>query len=478
MEYPAFINGSYQSQSYAADNERTVNFFLELMESGGSATRAALYPTPGFSQFGPTPDENPVRGAWFGAGRLLVAVGGVLEERTADGVRISRGSIANDNTPVTFETNGDGGGEVFFSSAGVGYLFTLATNVLTTVVQDVDFAGYLDGFFLGLDVDTSTFKISEFYTGGTWDPTQIAQRNVASDTWVAMWVNNREIWLFGSLTTEVWYNNGSAPFPFGPIDNAFIEHGIAAPRSVASLDGRVVWLAANENGSGIVRLSEGWNGIRISNHAIEYAMQNYSTISDAIGWSYEQYGHEFYILEFPTAGKTWVYDALTKIWCERSSWDETLGIETAWRARWHVKAFEKHIVGDRLTGRLFEMSDRFFYDVDGNLIRRVRRAPHMGNELRRIKYAEFKLDLQPGVGLSTGQGSDPMVMMRYSDDGGKTWSPEFWRSAGLVGEHDAVVQWNALGQARRRVFEVIFTDPVPWRILNAYVRLGSLNAIV
>ncbi len=472
MQFPGFINGSYVSQSQFADCERTVNLYVEVMESSGATTKAALYPFPGVLQFGDTPAENSVRGSWSGAGRMLLAIGGTLQERLSDGTRISRGVIDNDNMPVQFRTNGDGAGQVFFSSAGTGYLFTLATNILTSVVLDVEFAGYLDGFFLGLDTETSTFKISDFYAGETWDPTQISQRNVASDPWVSMWVNNRQVWLFGDLTTEVWHNNGAAPFPFGPIDNAFIEHGIAAPRSVASVSGQVVWLSQNENGNGVVRMSEGWSGVRISNHALEHAIRKYSTMSDAIGWSFDWDGHEFYVLEFPTADKTWCYDAITKVWVELSSWDEENGVETAWRPRWHVFAFGKHIVGDRMTGRTFEMSDQFHYDVDENLIRRVRRAPHLSNELKRVRYSELKLDLDTGLGLLSGQGSVPRVMMRYSDNGGKTWSPERAVSAGEIGDFDTVVQWNALGQGRRRVFEVIFTDPIPWRIMNAYLRLG------
>lgn len=471
MLYPGFINGSYTSQSALAAIERTVNFYPEIMESDGAATRLALYPTPGVTQFGSTPTENPVRGIWEGGGRMLAVVGGLLKEYTADGVSVTRGSVDNDNTVVTFATNGDAGGEVMISSGGTGYVFTLATNILTSVVTDVHFVGYLDGFFLGLDVSTSTLRISDLLDGTTWSVTQLAQRNVASDNWVSMIVNNREIWLFGTKTTEVWYNSGASPYPFTPIDGAFLEHGIAAARSVAILAGQAVWLSANENGSGIVRRAEGWRGVRISNHSLEFAIQGYNTISDAVGWAYEQNGHEFYILEFPTAGKTWAYDAVTNIWCERSSWDSTNGLETAWRARHHVYAFGKHLVGDRTTGRLFEMSLDYYTDVDSGLIRRVRRAPHLGQELQRIRYRQFKLDLETGVGLSSGQGSDPTVMMRYSDDGGKTWGPELWRSAGAIGEYETVVQWDALGQARRRVFEVSVTDPIPWRIMNAYLEV-------
>lgn len=473
MRYPGFINGSYASASNMAAIERTLNLYVEPMESAGASVDAALYPFPGTVQFGPTPAENPVRGLFYEdiESRMFSVAGATLREIFANETAITRGTVGNDNGTVTFAFNGPNGGQVMMSSAGLGYLYTLATNVLTQPVNDVDFVDFLDGFFLGLDVSTSSLKISNLLDGAVWNAAQIAQRNLASDQWVSMMVNAPDIWLFGTRTTEVWQNTGAAPYPFGPIPGAFMQEGIAAPHSVAKVNKSLMWLARNEQGAGVVRRSEGWTAQRVSNYALEYAIQNYGTINDAIGWSFEYFGHEFYVLEFPTEGHTWCYDARTGLWVELSSRDVTNGLDLAWRPRYHVWGFDKHIVGDSKTGRLFHLTGNSAVDVDGQLIRRQRRAPHVQSELNDVRFEQFRLNLQTGIGLATGQGENPTVMLRYSDDGGQTWSPEFWRSAGAIGRYDAIVQWTALGTGRRRVFEVTFTDPVAWRILDAYLKV-------
>ena len=73
----------------------------------------------------------------------------------------------------------------------------------------------------------------------------------------------------------------------------------------------------------------------------------------------------------------------------------------------------------------------------------------------------------PAFGLTPGW--DPQVMLRISNDGGKTWGPELWRSAGKMGEYTKRVSWNRMGSARRRVFEVTMTDPIPWKITGCYL---------
>ncbi|MEK9723025.1 MAG: PKD domain-containing protein [Rhodospirillaceae bacterium] len=77
--------------------------------------------------------------------------------------------------------------------------------------------------------------------------------------------------------------------------------------------------------------------------------------------------------------------------------------------------------------------------------------------------------VQPDPAYIGWPGTDPQVMLRVSNDGGKTWITEQWRSAGKTGEYLRRVRWNRLGVARRRVFEVIVTDPIAWKLTGAYV---------
>ena len=480
--FPGFVGPSYQSQSPIADRQRCMNLYLEQMEVPTAKSAATLYPTPGFSAFATVP-ESPGRGIFYvpHAGRLFAVMGQTLYELDADGGTTSRGTLARDLHPATLTTNGDGGNELFITSGGTGYILDLATNALTEVVSDVTMGEMLSGFFLALDVDTSTLKISDALKGTTWDGTQIAQRSTAPDPWRSLIVHQNEIWLFGEETTEVWYNAGESPFPFLPRAGAFLQAGTAAASSPARFDGSLAWLGRSRTGNSRVYRSQGYSPVRISTHAIEDAIQGYAdagAVEDAVGWAYSRLGHEFYVLTFPSANATWVYDAATNLWHERGKWNANQGRYDAYRAQWVAQAFGKHLVCDCVTGAVYSLNEDVYTDVagdGGNELRRERVSPHVSHENRRLAYQRFELELQRGIGLTAGQGHDPQVMMQYSDNGGQTWSRESWRSAGKLGEYGTRVDWRRLGMGRDRVFRIVMTDPVPWRILDAYLEVSPTS---
>jgi len=177
------------------------------------------------------------------------------------------------------------------------------------------------------------------------------------------------------------------------------------------------------------------------------------------------------VLTFPTAGKTWVFDATTNLWHNRGYWDVATSTYKAYRAMWHCFAQGKHLVGDLLRGVIYEMKDDVYTDVGGVAIRRFRRGPHLAQEQLLVVHHFFQLDMDVGVGLNSGQGSDPQVMLRWSDDGGNTWSNEHWRSAGKRGQYRTRVLWNRLGSSRDRIYEVAMSDPVPWKLVDAFIRM-------
>lgn len=470
MKYPYFVGPSYVSQSLVADAERSVNWYVEPLEAPGAKARFALYPTPGVTTFA-SASESPGRGLFAtDDGRLFAVIGHVLYESSSVGVLTTRGTVVFDSNPVTFCTNGDGGDQLFICSGDHGYIFDLNANTLTQVLASgARMGGFLDGFFLALDTTTSTLQISNSLNGLVWSPSQIAQRTAGADRWIAMAVVRREIWLMGSETSEVWYNAGSAPFPFAPIPGAFLEHGILAPFSIQPRGSTPMWVGRTKDGAGVLYQGNGYAAQRVSTHAVELAVQGYDTATDALGWTYQDQGHSFYISTFPTAGATWGYDDATGLFHERGYWNTTTAQYEAWRPQFHAFCFGKHLVGDRSTGTIYEMSIANGFDVGGAAIRRMRRAPHLTQERLRTFYNSLELDMETGVGLATGQGSDPTVMLRWSDDGGRMWGNEHWTSAGAQGKYKTRVRWNRLGSSRDRVFEVVVSDPVAWRIVDCYV---------
>ena len=466
--YPSFVGPSYTSQSPIADAERCVNWYPERVEAPAGQAQWVLYPAPGFELFCTLPN-GPIRGFFSQNGRTFAVGGGALYELFTNGTFLERGTGLNnlDDTPVTIHSNGDGGHQLFITSGSKGYVFDLSTNTLTFVLDNVSVGGFVDGFFLALDTASSTLKISELEDGSTWDPLQIAQRNAGSDRWAAMLVSHKEIWLFGTQTSEVFYNSGASPFPFVPNPSVFLETGIVAPASAAILDNAPMWLGQNTDGGGIIYRANGYTPQRVSNFALEHALAGYSTLLDARAWSYQEQGHSFYVLTFPTAGATWVYDASNGAWHERGDWNGF--VYTGLPVQGHVFAFGKHLTGDRVSAKVYRMGVDIASDAAGQPLRRLRRAPHLSAEGARYTIDNLRVELEAGLGLTSGQGADPQLMLRQSADGGKTWGNERWVSVGKRGQYRARAKFWRLGQARDRVVEIAATDPIPWRIIDCFV---------
>ena len=472
---PNFLGGSYTAQSALVDQERTVNMYLERAEAPGATARTALYPIPGF-RVSSTGTTGFGRAHFATGGREFCIIGTDFIEINQFGVRTSRGTVAIDGNPATISSTGDAGGELFITSGGNGYIFTLATNVLAAVANLAglaDMGESIDGYFLALDVSASTIYISDLLDGTTWDLTNYIQRSAAPDPWVAIKVSSKYLYFLGSQTSEVWYNAGTFPIPFQPHPSGFMNYGCTAPWSAEVVGSTVCWLGATINGTGMVMRAAGLNPEDISTYATQYAFDQMIDTADAIGDSYTDRGHTFYVLTFGDGNATWCWDEQTQVWAERGHLNELTNAYDAWRPLYHVFAFGQHRVLDAKGADVYEMSPDFYTDIDGTSgIRWVRRAPSIVNENKYIKYNTFELDMEVGLGATTGQGSEPAVMMRMSNDGGKTFGNEQWRSGGKRGEYGARVRWTRCGSARKRVYEVSGSDPIPFRLLGAWQELG------
>ena len=485
MQFPGFVGPSYTSQNLRAADQQCMNWYVENIEVGNETFQNALYPTPGCSTLDTAPGgESPVRGITQQNDRCFAIVGQTLYELNSDYEFKEPGdftsttglTVARDNNPATFAWNSDAGQEVFITSGDKGYVYDLATNALSEEISSgANQCEFLDGYFLALDDATSTLKVSGLNDGKTWEGSQIALRTAGSDPWQALVVTHRDIWLFGEETTEVWYNAGTSPFPFAPIPGAFLEQGIAAPFSAVRFGNTVMWLGNSEDGSGVVWMADGYSPKRVSTHAVEYAIQQYSrdglSISDAVAFTYQEDGHIFYVLNFPTAKATWVFDAATQLWHERGTWNTSDCEFEAWRPQYHAYFKNKHVVGDRALGTIYDMSISNYTDAGGGEIRRVRRTPHLDADNNYLVYNEMQIEIQTGLGLVAGQGSDPQAMLRWSDDGGETWGPERWVSAGKRGNYGTRAVWRRLGRGYDRVYELVVTDPIPWRVIGAYLEV-------
>jgi hypothetical protein len=422
MRFDGFIGGSYENRAITADVEKTVNWFVEGLQSKAATSQRILLPTPGVETIVSIPTDSPGRAHFAIPGREFAVLGAyfyefgrsgnVLTSTTRYGemflqgpTAIANGLLPNTSQPATICRNGDGGGQLFITSGGNGYIFDLTANTLNKIAAldgKAHFGGHLDGYFLALDTDTSTLYVSALYDGTTWDTGgTFAKRSLGPDKWKSMKIAGRAAWLYGEETTEVWYNTGDR-FPLSPLANQLIGYGIAAPFSAETLGDDIYWLSLNRDGKVCVVKASGLQPQTISTFPLDSKMQSYLSLNNAVADSYSDAGHSFYLINFDNDGVTHCWDSASETWHERGTWLPEENRYTSWRPRFYAYAFGEHRMLDASNGNLYRMSADLVRDVDGRMIRRMRRAPALSNENKRVFYSELELDLEPGVGVDHG----------------------------------------------------------------------------
>jgi hypothetical protein len=293
-------------------------------------------------------------------------------------------------------------------------------------------------------------------------------KDSSSDNLITLHENNRELWLIGERTSEVWYNAGGVNFPFQRIPGVGPQVGCAAVHSITRIGTELAWLAHNEQGQNIVAVTDQYSYARISTHAIEHALSSYPVIGDCISYGYEEEGHAFLMMTLPQADRTWCFDLTAGVWHQRASFQASTGQFHRHRSNAFMDFGDVRLVGDYQTGNVHRMSRDYYTDNGAPLIC-IRRTPHLWSKANRerIFFAQLQIEFTPGVGLQTGQGSDPQLMLRWSDDGGFTWSNQHWKTIGKAGQTKNRAIFRQLGRARDRVWEASFSDPVPRDIIGA-----------
>lgn len=362
--YPGIIGASATSRSLNVNAERTVNWYLEA-PAGTPKASPVLLPTPCVRPFVVLGD-GPVRALFAQDGRCFAVSGTSLYEVFASQNATLRGTATADGRPATISSNGSNGGQLFITSGGVGYIYSLLTNTIgavTTNAEPVAMGTFSDGYFVALQRNSNKFYTSALYDGLTWDALDVYQVSTVADQVVTLIESHRDLWLLGSQTSGVWANTGDADTPYQPIPGVKIEQGSAAAFSAANVDNTLIWLGGNQQGNRVVFRAEGYTPKRISTHAVEYALNQYPRVDDAIAWAYQDEGHAFYCLYLPTAPPRqsgiqhtlWCYDVTTGEWHERSLWNTRTLREEPDYGRCHAFAFGKHLIGDRQSGAIYEL---------------------------------------------------------------------------------------------------------------------------
>jgi hypothetical protein len=386
------------------------------------------------------------------------------------------GSGVTDGTIIKAFGTGSGGAGTYTVSASQTVSSTTIYALNWTVLPSTDgaFEGggtvdITDNYFVYNKPDSQLWAASDLLSPIT-DPLSFASKDGSPDDLVSIIVDRREVYLLGEMSSEVWIDSGAVPFPFTRIPGTSTQQGIAAQWSMSRMGNSFAYVSKNNRGEAMVVRMNGYFPERISTHAVETTLVN-QNVSNAVAWTYQLEGHEVYVVSFPSIGEnglTWAYDNTTGLWHK-------------WLYRNNQNQFERHrgnccaffnqqvLVGDYENGKIYQLG-RNYYTDDGQPIRRIRRAPHLVSDLQRQYFHELQIQFQPGVGLSTGQGEDPQAMLRWSNDGGSTWSNEYWTSIGKQGKYQNRAIWRRLGWSRDKIFEVSISDPVKAVIVSANLK--------
>ena len=492
------VGGSSKSVSTSLDSQRCINLYPEILDSGLGKAKIALVNTPGLTLCGSsttiTGPQRPGGMITIQRGSLNPAIYGIAgtDFFTYTGSSLitstiaSLGSLITSGGPVSMVDNGT----VMLVVDGSYYykwISTFAQYTDAALTTGAEFCAYLDGFIIINDKGTYKFRVSPLNWNGTdaWSSLAFGEANQNPEPINGIKVVGRDVFVFKKNGFEVWYNAGLATFPLARNQSVSSQIGLYAKSSLTIMNDSLFWLGGGKEGYGKVYMMQGYNPVKVSNSALENEIVSYARSDDAIGMAYHEGAHSFYVLTFPSEGKTHVYDSLTGYWHERLYRNPVTCLFECWKpyamTTLGIKVFigddvfENHMLaGDSnfsdLTYRLY-LVDPESYTDNGDTIVRIRTSPHIfdSQTLNRMFFRRLQTDIETGVGLTTGQGSDPTLMMRYSDDGGKTWSNNRYTSFGKIGEYSKRAIFNRLGSGRDRVWELSVSDPVPVRISGAYV---------
>jgi hypothetical protein len=504
VEIPGFCGGAFELPSKNIDAQRCLNLIPERTESGNAKAPIVLLNSPGFEvlvnayEFVGGSSVDLIRGLYVTSDNRMIMVGDDEVFVFPDFDDLSTAAIVGylDKTgeqgygPVTIVDNGQ---ILFIQSWGNIYTWDLPT------LGGLAAPTWLTDGFTHIVFQTSFLIINSTLSGGerqmysspqdwngtdAWNILDTVTMSTTPDPIIGIIGLGKDTWVFSKSRYEIWYYSGTLNFPFEPNVSLAYNIGLAAPYSLAITQNSLFWLGSGSDGFGKVYMNEAYQAKRISTNGLEAEIKSYSTITDARGETYQDIGHAYYCLTFPSASKTWVYDLSTGLWHERASFEINGYALKQWRVQGTVN-FGNRIVGfdNSQEACIVEVKNDVYTEPipaseTVTQILRLRSCPHIYSGLNRVFYSRFQVDMETGVGISSTeespdyddtQGYDPQMKMRYSNDGGYTWSNFLLGGIGKIGERLKRVIWNRLGSARDRVFEISISEPVPIRIMGGWI---------
>lgn len=479
MPIVPFFGTGLQGKSSKVTAQKRLNCYYEFQKFNATSgmyggpddrTMVAIFGTPGlelFVDFGDTPIRGIHAPLWNDY--VYMVHRGTLWQVDNSGTKTNRGTLLTTSGRVSIADNGN---QLMIVDGAYGYIFNTSTLAFTQIT-DVDFPAkprvviFHDGRFLVNSGGTGEFHGSSAYNGLTWDALDFSTAESSPDQLTQMAVIGSELTLIGDLTTEFWADIGGAGFPYQRTGGSGINYGIAAQWSVTNFLDGIAFLARQKGGEAFVANLQGYQIERISNHELDFLINGYSTCSDATAFSYILGGHPMLQINFPSADKSWLYDASTQVWSQLQS--KGIGRH---RAEMCVNFQNQKIVTDYTNGRAYKLKQDVYTD-NGDEIALELIGRHLVQDELMETFPYFEVVMETGVGLVSGQGSNPQVMISVSKDGGQSYGTEIWVSAGQLGNTKKRARLRNLGRSRDITIKTRITDPIKRVIVNANLAVGQ-----
>lgn len=411
------------TRSKFVSSQALVNCYAEA-----AGDQRAVYGGPGLVEFAEC-GSGPIRGVTQFNETAFAVSGDKLYSVDSDGDETEIGPIAGYD-PVDFSDNGE---QLTIVSDSTSYVYTEATGVLTPI-NDPQFRRATSTAFLKQTTiftvyDTSTFITSALSDSTDFDALDVATAEAKPDKLKRVIVSGNEALMMGARSVEGYYFSGKPNgVPLSPTQT-YLEYGLAGRDACWIADNSVHWLSHILD---VRSLREG--AAVIADPAITALIQSWTDPGSARGFSFQFGGHEFGGLRH--AQGCVIYDHSTRLWHTRKSF----GMDT-WRVASSVWCYNKNIMGDATNGKLWTLSPDVYAEGSDPLVRQLATAT-LGPGGLPFTLDKVELEVGVGVGLATGQGSDPKIWMQLSRDGGHTWGARLDRSMGLMGKRLTRVIWQ------------------------------------
>lgn len=441
--------GTYQYDDPSVSSRNLINCTAEPVPAGKS--QVLIKRMPGIDDL--TTLGTAGRGEHRFKGDLYVVSGTSLFKRTLGGAETTVGTIAGSNR-VSIADNGI---DMCIVSEPDGYFSDGVTVDKITDgfftsggAKDVDI---LDGFFVFTRPDSEIF-FNTLLKSRTLDALNFASADRSSDNLVGLIVDQGEIFLAGEKTCEFFYNASLSPgSPFARSPNGLIEIGCAAGDTLAKIDNTIFWLANDDT----VRRLAARTPVIVSKPGISDLIKDQDS-SQAFGFSYTFEEKLYYVLTWPEL--TLEYDLNASEWHVRKS-----RLKDLWRPV-NIIEFNGLTVLDALSGQVGTLNSSTKTEFgEIQLVKFGFNAVYV--EGLNLAHDRLELNISVGRGATSGQGSNPEIILSISEDGGSTFTEYQRRSLGALGKRETRVFWTGLGSSRNRVYEFTLSDPVDMFVFDA-----------